>query len=113
VSRPSRWAQVIVAVALAGLAGCSKGGESASPAPAGGIGQDVGDIGHDLPIVKRAQGAANEVVRAAGDCDAVKAALPNAQTVLDETLSQVRTGASRTTLLNLKKQIQDVAGACP
>lgn len=101
------------ALALAGLVGCSKGGASASPAPPGGIGQDVGDIGHDLPIVKRAEAAAGDVVRATGDCDAVKAALPNAQAVLDETLSQVRTGASRTTLQNLKKQIQDVAGACP
>jgi hypothetical protein len=112
VSPTSRWIG-IAALLLAGLAGCSKGGAAASPAPAGGMGQDIGDISHDLPIVKRAQGAANEVVRAAGDCDAVKAALPGAQTVLDETLSQVRTGASRTTLLNLKKQVQDVAGACP
>jgi len=104
---------VAVAFALAGLPGCSKGAGGASPAPAEGVGQEVGDIGHDLPIVKRAQGAANEVVRAAGDCDAVKAALPNAQAILDETLSQVRTGASRTTLLNLKKQMQDIAGACP
>ena len=103
----------VVALALGGLAGCSKGGASATPPPSGGMGQDVGDIGHDLPIVKRAEGAANEVVRAAGDCDAVKAALPKAQAVLDETLPQVRTGASRTTLLNLKKQIQDIAGACP
>jgi hypothetical protein len=103
----------LVALAVAGLVGCSRGGASASPAPPGGIGQDVGDIGHDLPIVKRAEAAAGEVVRAAGDCDAVKAALPGAQAVLDETLAQVRTGASRTTLLNLKKQIQDTAGACP
>jgi hypothetical protein len=96
-----------------GIAGCSRGGSpSASPAP-GGVGQEVGDIGHDLPIVKRAEAAANEVVRAAGDCDAVKAALPNAEAVVDETLSQVRTGASRTTITNLRKQISDIAGACP
>ena len=103
----------VLALAAASLVGCSKAGGSASPAPPGGIGQDVGDIGHDLPIVKRAEAAAGDVVRAAGDCDAVKSALPNAQTVLDETLSQVRTGASRTTLLSLKKQVQDIAGACP
>jgi DNA-binding transcriptional LysR family regulator len=42
---------------------------------AGGVGQDVGDIGHDLPIVKQAQAAAGDVVRAAGDCEAVKAGL--------------------------------------
>jgi hypothetical protein len=73
----------------------------------------VGDIGHDLPIVKQAQAAAGDVVRAAGDCDAVKAAFPRAQAALDAALQQVRTGASRSTLTNLKKQITDTAGACP
>jgi hypothetical protein len=104
---------VLVAVSLPALAGCSKGAPEASPAPGGGIGQDVGDIGHDLPIVKRAEAAAGEVVRATGDCDAVKAALPGAQAALDEALTQVRTGASRTTITNLKKQVADVVGACP
>ena len=105
---------VLALTAALALSGCTKSGPNASPPPpSGGIGQEVGDIGHDLPIVRRAQAAANEVVRAAGDCDAVKAALPGAQAVLDETLPLVRTGASRTTLTNLKKQIQDIAGACP
>ena len=93
--------------------GCAKGGAGASPAPQGGLGQDVGDIAYDLKIVRSAQGAANEVLRASGDCDAVKAALPGAQAALDDALSKVRTGMSRTTLARLKKQISDVAGACP
>jgi hypothetical protein len=112
VTARTRSALVLASLTLSGVVACSRGGApDASPAP--GIGQEVGDIGHDLPIVKRAQAAANEVVRATGDCDAVKEALPNAQAVVDETLSQVRTGASRTTITNLKKQINDVAGACP
>jgi hypothetical protein len=101
-----------LAVAVLGLCGCQGGSGAASPAPAGGVGQDVGDIGHDLPIVKQAQAAAGEVVRSAGDCDAVKAGLPRAQAALDEAALQVRTGASRSTIANLKKQIQDIAGAC-
>jgi hypothetical protein len=114
VTARRRSAVVLSSLTLLVFAGCSGTGSStASPAPAGGIGQDVGDIGHDLPIVKRAEAAASEVVRATGDCDAVKEALPRAQAVLDETLTQVRTGASRTTITNLKKQISDVAGACP
>ena len=101
------------AIAILGLSSCGRGAsDAASPAP-GGIGQDVGDIGHDLPIVKQAQAAAGDVVRAAGDCDAVKAAFPRAQAALDTALQQVRTGASRSTLTNLKKQITDTAGACP
>ena len=102
----------LVALLLVGLAGCSGGSSAPTPAPEG-VGKDVGDIGHDLPIVKQAEAAAGEVVRNAGDCDAVKAALPRAQQTLDSALQQVRTGASRTTITNLKKQIQDTAGACP
>ncbi len=101
------------AMAILSISGCGRGAsDAASPAPQG-LGQDVGDIGHDLPIVKQAQAAAGEVVRAAGDCDAVKAAFPRAQAALDAALPQVRTGAARSTLTNLKKQIQDTAGACP
>jgi hypothetical protein len=113
VTTRARWALALSSLALGACVACSGGASSkASPAPAG-IGQEVGDIGHDLPIVKRAEAAANEVVRATGDCDAIKEALPNAQAVVDEALSQVRTGASRTAITSLKKQMNDVAGACP
>lgn len=102
----------VAALFLCALAGCSGGSSAPTPAPEG-VGKDVGDVGHDLPIVKQAESAAGEIVRSAGDCDAVKAALPRAQEALDTALQQVRTGASRTTITNLKKQITDVAGACP
>jgi len=108
-----RFLAASLAAAALGLYGCQGGAGAASPPPAGGVGQDVGDIGHDLPIVKQAQAAAGDVVRSAGDCDAVKAGLPRAQAALDEASQQVRTGASRSTIANLKKQIQDIAGACP
>jgi hypothetical protein len=108
-----RFLAVPLAAAVLGLCACQGGSGAASPAPVGGVGQDVGDIGHDLPIVKQAQAAAGDVVRAAGDCEAVKAGLPRAQTALDEAAQQVRTGASRSTIANLKKQVQDIAGACP
>lgn len=104
---------VPLAVAVLGLCACQAGSGAASPPPAGGVGQDVGDIGHDLPIVKQAQAAAGEVVRSAGDCEAVKAGLARAQAALDEAAQQVRTGASRTTIANLNKQVRDIAGACP
>jgi hypothetical protein len=103
---------VLCLLAICAPQGCSKGTSGASPAPTG-VGQELGDIGHDLPIIRSAEGAANEVVRAAGDCDAVKAALPRAQAALDEALPLARTGTSRMTLANLRKQITDIAGACP
>ena len=101
------------AIAILSLSACGRGASDAASPASEGIGKDVGDIGHDLPIVKQAQAAAGDVVRAAGDCDAVKAAFPRAQAALDTALQQVRTGASRSTLANLKKQITDTAGACP
>jgi hypothetical protein len=111
--RTNRFLAAASTIAVLSLFGCGRGSsDAASPAPQG-IGQDVGDIGHDLPIVKAAQAAAGDVVRAAGDCDAVKAAFPRAQAALDTALQQVRTGASRSTLTNLKKQITDTFGACP
>ena len=109
---PRRLLAVPVAAAILGLSGCQLGSSAPSPAPSGGLGQEVGDIGHDLPIVKQAQAAAGDVVRSAGDCDAVKAGMPRAQAALDEASQQVRTGVSRSTITNLKKQIQDIAGAC-
>jgi hypothetical protein len=110
----SAWPTVAASAVLAlSLCGCGrKASDAPSPAPQG-IGQDVGDIGHDVPIVKQAEAAAGEVVRATGDCDAAKAAFPRAQAAVDSALQQVRTGAARSTLTNLKKQIQDTVGACP
>ncbi|MFI5183011.1 MAG: hypothetical protein ACHQNV_01325 [Vicinamibacteria bacterium] len=112
--RPRRpLAGLLVGLLLSGAAvSCSTGSSAPSPAPEG-VGKDVGDIGHDLPIVKQAQAAAGDVVRSAGDCDAVKAGMPRAQAALDEASQQVRTGASRSTIANLRKQMQDIAGACP
>jgi hypothetical protein len=73
----------------------------------------LGDAAADSQTMKEATAAAEEVVRAAGDCDAVKAAAPEALRKLDEIKSRVRTGAGQTAIDSLRKQVTDTAGACP
>ncbi|HEX6740018.1 MAG TPA: hypothetical protein VF310_17190, partial [Vicinamibacteria bacterium] len=60
-----------------------------------------------------AAAAANDVVRNASDCDAVKAALPETRRRLDEAGKKVRTMTGRASLDSLKKQVTTVADACP
>jgi hypothetical protein len=52
------------------------------------------------------------VIRAQGDCDAVKAALPEAEAKLQEALSKVRTAPGRASLEALRMQVTRTADAC-
>jgi len=79
----------------------------------GSLGQQAGDTAHDTRVLQQATAAANEVIRAAGDCDAVKAALDGAQRALDAAAGEVRTATGRASLETLKRQVQEVAQACP
>jgi hypothetical protein len=101
----------LAAVAVAAtLAGC--GGDKKAE-PARDIGAQTADVSVDTKTLGEANAAAGDVVRAAGDCDAVKAALPEAQRKLDEIEPHVRTAAGRTTFLALRKRVNDVAQMCP
>lgn len=98
------------------LAACGGGAPApaASPAPAqGGLGEQVGDAGADTRLMHEANAAAGSVVRAAGDCDAVKQALPDASVRLDEIAGKLRTATARTALESLRQQLRKVAEACP
>jgi hypothetical protein len=94
----------IVAVLLA-LAGCKK----QEPDPA----SSTEKIVDDNQTLAAANAAAGEVVRAAGDCDAVKAALPGARQKLSELEGRVRTETGRTTFAAVKKRVDDIATMCP
>ena len=67
----------------------------------------------DDQTLKEASAAANEVVRAAGDCEAVKAALPAARQKLSEVEGRVRTQTGKVSLGAIKKRMEDVASMCP
>jgi hypothetical protein len=66
----------------------------------------------DTRVVKEAEAAANEVVRSVGDCDAVKAAYPNAIAKLDAADAEAQTQTGRTTLETLRKQVKTAGEAC-
>lgn len=95
---------VIVAIALA-LAGC----KPEQPDP----GSATEKIVNDNQILADANAAAGEVVRVAGDCEAVKAALPTARQRLGEIEGKVRTETGRTTFAAVKKRVDDIAQMCP
>ena len=77
------------------------------------VGQRAADVAFDTAVLKAANAAAGEVVRNAADCDAVKAVLEETNRKLDEASRSVKTVTGRTTLEALKKQVANVAEACP
>jgi hypothetical protein len=102
------------AVLLAALALAACGGSAPESKPAErGLGEQVGDTASDTAALREANEAAGSVVRAAGDCAAVQAALPAATAKLDEVEPRLKTATGRTSLANLRKQLQQVAEACP
>jgi hypothetical protein len=102
---------LLLATVLA--AGC-RGGSTDKAEPAkGGLGQQAGDAAFDTQVMREANDAAGSVVRVAADCDAVKAALPEANRRLDEVAGKLRTATGRTSLDSLRQQVKKVAEACP
>jgi DNA-binding FrmR family transcriptional regulator len=99
----------VLAAACLILWGC--GGQA--PKAEGGLGQAAGDTAHDTAVLKLATAAANEVIRAAGDCPKVQEQLEAAQHALDEAAKEVRTATGRTSLEALGRQVRHVAEACP
>jgi len=92
------------------LAACA-GPEPAAPGK--GVGEQAADVVSDTDVLKAANAASGEVVRAAGDCEAVKAALPEANQKLDEIESSVRTATGRATLGALRQRVRSIAESCP
>jgi hypothetical protein len=73
----------------------------------------VADITVDTAVLKEAQGAANELVRNAQDCDFVKSHLADVQKALDAAAGRVRTATGQTTLAAIKTRVSQIAQACP
>ena len=96
------------------LAGCGAGSKSDSETTKDkDIGAQAADVASDTDALRAANAAAGGVVRSAGDCDQVKAALPEANRSLDEIEKSVHTTAGRTTFLAVRKRVNDVAELCP
>jgi hypothetical protein len=103
VRSPTTWAAALALAVLA--AGCEKK-ESR-------LEKDAANLVSDTRVLEEASAAANDVVRNASDCDAVKAALPETRRKLEEAGKRVRTLAGRASLESLNKQVTHIVDACP
>ena len=113
VIRPQTRGAALAALLALWAFGC-RGSEKATPAEKpGDLGTQVGDAGADTKTMAEANEAAGTVIRAGGDCDAVKAALPNTNAKLDDVEKRIRTATARTTLESLRTQVRRFAEACP
>jgi hypothetical protein len=75
--------------------------------------QAIERIGQDEAILKKVNGAVNEVIRNAADCEVAKPLLTEAYGRINEARPQLTLGASQQTLDALKVQLDRVAQVCP
>jgi outer membrane murein-binding lipoprotein Lpp len=100
------------AFALLLLAACGAGKPEPSPSPSG-VGAQVKGMEQDMGTMREAIAAANDVIRASGDCDAARPLIAAANSRLDEAARKIQTGAGQQTLDALRKKVKDVADGCP
>lgn len=101
-----------VLAALALLSACGGGKPKPSPSPSG-LGAQVKAMEQDMNTMREANAAANDVIRAAGDCDAVRPLLAAANARMDEAARHVQTATGQQMLDALRKKVRDVAENCP
>jgi len=70
-------------------------------------------IGHDEEILKKVNGAVNEVIRNAADCEVAKPLIPEAYQKIEDARKEVTAPATQTTLDALKTQVDRIAQVCP
>jgi len=107
--------RVAFGAVLAGAAlslACGGGAPKPSPSPSG-LGAQLKGMELDIATMREANAAADDVIRASGDCDAAKPLIPAANARLDEAAKKVQTGTGMQTLEVLRKKVRDVAENCP
>ena len=75
--------------------------------------KQIQEVKRDEKVLAGVSEAINQVVHDAGNCDAVKAALPEAKQRLNEAFGAVQEPGSRETLQMLGAQLQRAESACP
>lgn len=75
--------------------------------------KQIKEVKRDEKVLSDVATAINQVVRNAADCDAAKAALPEAKQRLSEAYGAVQEPGSIETLKMLSAQLQRVESACP
>lgn len=100
-------AWIVLAVALTGCGGIKEAETKQKD-----LGQQVGDIGSDMHVLRDASAAVNEVIRVQDDCELARPAIPKAQAALDEAEKRVRTVAGRASLDALRAQVRSLSQNC-
>lgn len=76
------------------------------------LGQQVGGAISDTRAMEEAQAAANQILRNAMDCEAVKANIEDVTRKLDEAEARIQTETGRTTMKALRLQVTRIAETC-
>jgi hypothetical protein len=90
------------------LAGCKKSKDEPKT-----LGEQMRDVEVDTQVMRDAQAAVNEVIRAGADCDVAKPAIAAALLKLDEAGRNIRTAAGNTSLTTMRKQVRTAQDMCP
>jgi len=77
------------------------------------IGDQMRDVEVDTQVMRDAQAAVNEVIRASSDCELAKPAIAAANMKLDEAARNIRTAAGNNSLATMRKQVQTAQDLCP
>jgi hypothetical protein len=94
--------RVVAATLALGLGGCFQQRE-----------RQMKQISQDEAVLKGVTAAVNQAIHNADDCDAARAALPEARQRLSEAFGKVKEEASHQMLRALDAQLKRVADACP
>ena len=76
------------------------------------LGEQTAGVISDTRVLKEAQAAANDLVRNAGDCQAVQEKAAGVNQKLDQAAGDVQTVTGRTTLEALRKRVHDIEEVC-
>ena len=95
---------LVGAIVLVGMACDSSGNQMGGGDPENAI--------VDTRLMQRAQSAANDLIRNASDCEAVRSAYSEVIAALDEVQSSITTKTGRTSLDALRKQVEVAGNAC-
>lgn len=110
--RRSLAATAALALGALALVGCGGGKPEPSPSPSG-VGAVAKAMEQDMAIMREANAAASDVIRAAGDCDAARPLITAATARLDEASRKVQTSMGQQSVEALRKKVRDVAESCP
>ena len=98
--------------ALVALAACGAGQPAPSPSPSG-LGAELKAMELDMNSMKEANAAADDVIRASGDCEAARPLIAAANARLNEVERKLQTATGKQTLEAMRKKVRDVAESCP